>query len=78
MLAGNVHPDPDYPLPLPLPHPPSPSQLEEYYLYRTETQMLEQHASSILSAVEQGAILVELGCGSATKTGILLREALGR
>ena len=54
------------------------TDLEEYYPYKTEIQMLQLHASDIINQVPKGAKVVELGCGSATKTSVLLRELLRR
>lgn len=53
-------------------------QLEEYYLYRTEVRLLEEAVHGIVSHIPPGTPLVELGCGSATKTTILLRAMLDR
>ncbi len=49
--------------------------LPEYYLTRTERALLASHAGEILLDSPQVTI-VELGAGTATKTGILLREAV--
>ena len=49
--------------------------LPEYYLTRTERVLFERHADAILT---QPVTLVELGAGTATKTGILLRQAVER
>ena len=46
--------------------------LPEYYLTRTERAILETHAAEIITPP---VTLVELGAGTATKTGILLRAA---
>ncbi len=49
--------------------------LPEYYLTRTERAVLAAHAVEIL--LSSGRVtIVELGAGTATKTGILLREAV--
>lgn len=56
------------------------TELEEYYPYKAELNLLATHAASIVAALPKGAVLVELGCGSAAKTGTLvaaLAEARG-
>ena len=60
------------------------TELPEYYLTRTERGIFAAHAGEILreAAASQGPhpagklTLIELGAGTATKTGILLREAV--
>jgi L-histidine Nalpha-methyltransferase len=60
------------------------TELPEYYLTRTERGIFSNHAGEILreAAASQGPhpagklTLIELGAGTATKTGILLREAV--
>jgi dimethylhistidine N-methyltransferase len=54
--------------------------LPEYYLTRTERALFLQHAEEIIALAAGGGELsmVELGAGSAAKTGILLAAALGR
>ncbi|HEY0798513.1 MAG TPA: L-histidine N(alpha)-methyltransferase [Candidatus Baltobacteraceae bacterium] len=52
--------------------------LHEYYLARTETEILEQHADEILSVLGEPIELVEFGSGSARKTRILIEAALRR
>src|SRR5689334_21899584 len=52
------------------------TRLPEYYLTRTELQILEQNASDIAQAAGPGIGLVELGAGSAAKTCTLLRALL--
>jgi dimethylhistidine N-methyltransferase len=51
------------------------TQLPEYYLTRTERALLEEHADEII-LIPPDKMIVELGAGTATKTGILLREAV--
>jgi dimethylhistidine N-methyltransferase len=51
--------------------------LDEYYLTRAECAILEQDGADIARAIGPGALLVELGSGSSTKTHIVL-EALER
>ncbi len=59
--------------------------LPEYYLTRTERAIFSDHADEIInlaahasSETPQCLTLVELGAGTATKTGILLRAAVRR
>lgn len=54
--------------------------LPEYYPTRTERAIFAAHASEILEVAAGGSTLtlVELGAGTATKTGILLRAAVER
>jgi L-histidine Nalpha-methyltransferase len=60
------------------------TELPEYYLTRTERGIFTMHAEEILreAAASRGPhppgklTLIELGAGTATKTGILLREAV--
>jgi L-histidine Nalpha-methyltransferase len=58
------------------------TELPEYYLTRTERSIFTAHADEILheAARNQGPAgkltLIELGAGTATKTGILLAEAV--
>jgi L-histidine Nalpha-methyltransferase len=58
------------------------TELPEYYLTRTERSIFAAHAEDILheAARNQGPAgkltLIELGAGTATKTGILLAEAV--
>lgn len=47
-------------------------ELPEYYITRTETQILEQHAAEIADCIGENALLVELGSGASTKTRLLL------
>jgi L-histidine N-alpha-methyltransferase len=46
--------------------------LPEYYITRTETGILEQHAQQIADRIGESALLVELGSGASTKTRLLL------
>ncbi|PYH77106.1 hypothetical protein BO82DRAFT_294752 [Aspergillus uvarum CBS 121591] len=43
-----------------------------YYLRRAEVEILSQHATSIAQTIPANAIVLELGCGSLTKTCLLL------
>ncbi len=52
--------------------------LPEYYLTRTERGIFRAHAADIVSALHGPIAIAELGAGTATKTGILLRAALSR
>lgn len=47
----------------------------EYYLTRTEMEILEGQASAIAASIPPGAALVEFGTGTSTKARILLRAA---
>ncbi|GAC1363456.1 MAG: L-histidine N(alpha)-methyltransferase [Acidobacteriaceae bacterium] len=54
--------------------------LPEYYLTRTERSIFSAHAEEILEVAAAGdtLTLLELGAGTATKTGILLAAAVDR
>jgi L-histidine N-alpha-methyltransferase len=54
--------------------------LPEYYLTRTERAIFREHAPEILAAAagNRRVSLIELGAGTATKTGLLLQAALRR
>ena len=54
--------------------------LPEYYLTRTERSIFTAHAPEILEVAAAGTTLtlLELGAGTAAKTGILLRAAVDR
>jgi L-histidine Nalpha-methyltransferase len=49
-------------------------ELPEYYITRTETRILEQHAQEIAASIGENALLVELGSGASTKTRLLLDQ----
>ncbi|MCU1272261.1 MAG: Dimethylhistidine N-methyltransferase [Acidobacteriaceae bacterium] len=53
------------------------TRLPEYYLTRTELEILQERAIEIVQAVGTPVSIVELGAGTASKTGTLLR-ALAR
>ena len=53
-------------------------ELPEYYLTRTEADILEANADDIVSQFPQETVLVELGSGSSTKTRILIEAFLER
>jgi L-histidine N-alpha-methyltransferase len=50
--------------------------LPEYYLTRSEEQILRQQAGQIAAALPDGGILVELGSGSARKTRFIIDAIL--
>jgi dimethylhistidine N-methyltransferase len=54
------------------------TELPEYYVTRTERQILAQQAEAIVAAAAGGRHLsiIELGAGTATKTGLLLNAAV--
>ncbi len=49
--------------------------LDEYYLTRTESEILRQNADAIVACLETDCMLIEYGSGSGTKTRILLDQA---
>jgi len=49
-------------------------ELPEYYITRTETEILERYATAIAARIGPDALLVELGSGASTKTRLLLDE----
>jgi L-histidine Nalpha-methyltransferase len=49
------------------------TRLPEYYLTRTELEILQERSIEIAQAVGTPVSIVELGAGTATKTGTLLR-----
>lgn len=49
-------------------------ELDEYYLTRTELQIMEQWAGDMAAAVGSRAVLIEYGSGSSLKTGRLLEQ----
>src|ERR1700753_4214615 len=56
------------------------TELPEYYVTRTERKILHDHADEMIAAAAGGEHLTitELGAGTATKTGLLLRAAVAR
>jgi dimethylhistidine N-methyltransferase len=55
------------------------TQLPEYYLWRAERAIFQEHAAEIVARARDSAAsleVVELGAGSASKTQLLLREVL--
>jgi L-histidine Nalpha-methyltransferase len=55
------------------------TELPEYYVTRTERQILAEHAEEIVTAAagDRDLSMIELGAGTATKTGLLLNAAVG-
>lgn len=56
------------------------TELPEYYLTRTERAILDEHADAIVAAAAgcERLMMIELGAGTATKTGLLLKAAVRR
>ena len=54
------------------------TDLEEYYPYRAESEILEIQGDSIIDAIPKNAVLVELGAGDCSKTVILLSKMVAR
>jgi len=59
------------------------TELPEYYLTRTERALFAKHADEIVSVAAgsssgQALTMIELGAGTATKTGLLLEAAVRR
>ncbi len=53
------------------------TELPEYYLTRTERGIFEQYGDAILAAADAKKLsMIELGAGTATKTGLLLAAAV--
>lgn len=53
------------------------TELPEYYLTRTERGIFEQHSDEIVAATDTNRLsMIELGAGTATKTGLLLAAAV--
>src|SRR6201996_6179388 len=54
------------------------TELPEYYVTRTEREILAKNADEIISAAAGGRELsiIELGAGTATKTTLLLKAAI--
>ena len=49
-------------------------ELDEYYVTRTETAIMQRHASQMADAVGKHCCLVELGSGNSAKTRLLLHK----
>ncbi len=60
------------------------TELDEYYVTRTERSILQEHADEMLACAAghggttRDLTLIELGAGTATKTGLLLKAAVRR
>jgi L-histidine N-alpha-methyltransferase len=55
------------------------TELPEYYLTRTEREIFAQHSDAILEATGAKTLsMIELGAGTAAKTGVLLAAAVRR
>lgn len=54
------------------------TELPDYYLTRTERTILADHAAEIVDAAGPPLAVVELGAGTASKTGLLLTALLER
>lgn len=54
------------------------TDLEAYYPYNAELELLNSQSDAIAAAIPENAVLVELGCGSATKTPRLLSAVARR
>lgn len=50
------------------------TELPEYYPTRTEMGILRKHAADMAALASPGAVLIEFGSGSSTKTELLLTE----
>ena len=53
-------------------------QLPEYYVTRTESEILKTYAEEIISYVSSDTLLVELGSGSCIKTQYIIEELLNQ
>ena len=53
-------------------------ELPEYYLTRAEREILQARAAEIVSHLPKDTTLLELGCGSAAKTRVLIEAFLQR
>lgn len=54
------------------------TKLDEYYPFKTEKELLTKHATAIVGGIPAGSIVVELGCGTAEKTSIILHALMDR
>ncbi|OAE24418.1 hypothetical protein AXG93_4530s1200 [Marchantia polymorpha subsp. ruderalis] len=54
------------------------TQLEEYYPFRAEIDLLNEFVEDITNHIPDGSLIVELGCGSAVKTAHLLNALVAR
>ncbi len=53
-------------------------QLPEYYLTRTETEILKKYSKEIISQLPDGIQLIELGSGNSIKTELIIEEMLNQ
>ena len=53
-------------------------RLPEYYITRTETDILKTHSEEIISYLPADILLVELGSGSCIKTRLIIEELLNQ
>src|SRR3954463_14821515 len=49
-------------------------ELPEYYITRTETELLRQYAPDISESIGENAVLIGFGTGAGTKTRMLLEQ----
>ncbi|CAM6124876.1 unnamed protein product [Calypogeia fissa] len=54
------------------------TRLEEYYPFKAEDELFDEHVENIVSCIPEGSVLVDLGCGSARKTARLLNAVITR
>ena len=54
------------------------TELVEYYPYLEEQRLLRLHAAEIAEQIPSNGIVVELGCGNALKTSIILQAVAAR
>ena len=54
------------------------TKLAEYYPFNAEKDLLNKHAAEIVNSIPAGSVVVELGCGTAEKTSVLLHELMAR
>lgn len=52
--------------------------LPEYYPFNEELDLLKAKADEIIAHIPSGSIILELGCGSAAKTGTILNAIAHR
>lgn len=48
------------------------TELEDYYPTRVESSIMREHAADMANAIGEGAVIIEFGSGSSTKTRVLL------
>lgn len=54
------------------------TRLEEYYPFKAEDELLDEHVYDMVSHIPEGSVVVELGCGSAIKTSRILNAVIAR